>query len=95
MLLVIGSGLMAGTACRNQVCAPLTAGCNAPIISATNNTRPLYYTCPMHPSVKVAQPGACPICGMNLVAAYREVQTGSSAPCAAACCALPASTNHP
>ena len=27
----------------------------------------LYYTCPMHPSVKADKPGACPICGMNLV----------------------------
>lgn len=26
-----------------------------------------YYTCPMHPSVKQAGPGQCPICGMNLV----------------------------
>ncbi|MBI2380517.1 MAG: efflux RND transporter periplasmic adaptor subunit [Gammaproteobacteria bacterium] len=27
-----------------------------------------HYTCPMHPSVKSAQPGQCPICGMDLVA---------------------------
>ena len=26
-----------------------------------------YYTCPMHPSVKSDKPGACPVCGMNLV----------------------------
>ena len=25
-----------------------------------------YYTCPMHPSVKAPEPGACPICGMDL-----------------------------
>ncbi len=25
-----------------------------------------YYTCPMHPSVKAQEPGACPICGMDL-----------------------------
>jgi Cu(I)/Ag(I) efflux system membrane fusion protein len=25
------------------------------------------FTCPMHPSVKAAGPGKCPICGMNLV----------------------------
>ena len=27
-----------------------------------------HYTCPMHPSVKAAEPGACPVCGMDLVA---------------------------
>jgi len=30
----------------------------------------LYYTCPMHPSVKSEKPGGCPICGMNLVPVY-------------------------
>jgi Cu(I)/Ag(I) efflux system membrane fusion protein len=30
----------------------------------------LYYTCPMHPSVKSDKPGGCPICGMNLVPVY-------------------------
>jgi len=30
----------------------------------------LYYTCPMHPSVKANQPGACPICGMHLGPVY-------------------------
>ncbi len=27
-----------------------------------------FWTCPMHPSVRSADPGACPICGMDLVA---------------------------
>ena len=27
---------------------------------------PLYYTCPMHPSVREPKPGKCPICGMTL-----------------------------
>lgn len=36
-----------------------------------------HYTCPMHPSVKQAEPGACPICGMDLVPVTREeVETG-------------------
>lgn len=26
-----------------------------------------YHTCPMHPSVRSADPGACPICGMDLI----------------------------
>ena len=27
----------------------------------------VYYTCPMHPDVNKEEPGACPICGMDLV----------------------------
>jgi len=26
-----------------------------------------YYTCPMHPEIRLPQPGDCPICGMSLV----------------------------
>ena len=33
-----------------------------------------HYTCSMHPSVKQAGPGKCPICGMNLVPVSREQQ---------------------
>jgi hypothetical protein len=90
---------MAGTACHHQVCAPMTAGCNMPMPaltgSATHLSKPIYYTCPMHPSVKVAQAGNCPICNMSLVPAYTETEAGSMAPCGAACCAMPGSTNHP
>lgn len=56
---------------------------------SSSSKRPIYYTCPMHPSVKVAQPGACPLCGMNLVPAFAETDSGSAAPCGAACCAAP------
>ena len=56
---------------------------------------PIYYTCPMHPSVKVAQPGNCPICGMKLVPAYAETDSGSAAPCGAACCVAPGVTKAP
>lgn len=36
-----------------------------------------HYTCPMHPSVKRAGPGQCPICNMDLVpVTKREVETG-------------------
>jgi Cu(I)/Ag(I) efflux system membrane fusion protein len=29
-----------------------------------------YYTCPMHPSVKLDKPGSCPVCGMELQPVY-------------------------
>ncbi len=35
----------------------------------------LYWTCPMHPSVKMDKPGKCPICGMPLVPVH-EKETG-------------------
>ncbi len=38
----------------------------------------LYYTCPMHPSVKADKPGSCPICGMTLEAVYAS--TNATAP---------------
>lgn len=37
-----------------------------------------YHTCSMHPSVKSAAPGTCPICGMDLVpVTHEELQSGS------------------
>ena len=37
-----------------------------------------YHTCSMHPSVKSATPGTCPICGMDLVpVTHDELQSGS------------------
>lgn len=33
-----------------------------------------HYTCSMHPSVKQAQPGTCPICNMDLVPVTRDEQ---------------------
>ena len=37
-----------------------------------------YYTCPMHPSVKQASPGQCPICGMDLTPVTKgELETGT------------------
>jgi Cu(I)/Ag(I) efflux system membrane fusion protein len=36
-----------------------------------------HYTCPMHPAVKQAGPGQCPICGMDLTPVTRaEVESG-------------------
>ena len=37
-----------------------------------------YHTCSMHPSVKSATPGTCPICGMDLMpVTHEELQSGS------------------
>jgi rubrerythrin len=33
----------------------------------TQAQQSVVYTCPMHPQVQQAQPGKCPICGMDLV----------------------------
>lgn len=36
-----------------------------------------HYTCPMHPSIHAAAPGACPICGMDLVPVSKaEAESG-------------------
>src|SRR5271169_4702373 len=48
----------------------------------------LYYSCPMHPSVKSAKPGNCPECGMTLQPVYGAA-TGTNAP------PTTASTNAP
>gem|GEM_PF-2502164 len=54
-----------------------------PLQSTTASDRKvLYYTCPMHPSVKAEKPGACPICGMNLVPVY-DAKGGTNTPPAA------------
>jgi hypothetical protein len=47
--------------------------------AATSSRKVLYYTCPMHPSVKADKPGACPICGMHLVPVYVKT-TGTNSP---------------
>ena len=80
VLLAIAAAVIGGVACRHL---------------SSESKKTMYYTCPMHPSVKVAQPGACPLCGMNLVPAFAETDSGSAAPCGAACCAAPGATNKP
>jgi len=59
--------------------------------NASASRKVLYYTCPMHPSVKAEKPGACPICGMNLVPVY-DTQGGTNNPPAAVNTNKPAST---
>jgi YHS domain-containing protein len=43
----------------------------------------LYYTCPMHPSVKADKPGDCPICGMSLEPVYGHDVATNDAPSSA------------
>ena len=40
----------------------------------------LYYTCPMHPSVRAEKPGDCPVCGMHLVPVYAPADGTNAAP---------------
>lgn len=50
------------------------SGCDSPEQSdgEMNGNNISHYTCTMHPSVKQAEPGKCPICGMTLVPVYKE-----------------------
>jgi hypothetical protein len=54
----------------------------------SSGPKTLYYTCPMHPSVKSDKPGNCQICGMTLQPVYDKT-AGTNAPPAAV------STNAP
>jgi membrane fusion protein, copper/silver efflux system len=40
----------------------------------------LYYTCPMHPSVRADKPGDCPICGMHLAPVYAPDNSTNAVP---------------
>ena len=65
---------------------PAVAGDNA-----TTSRKVLYYTCPMHPSVKAEKPGACPICGMTLQPVYAKTM-GTNSPPAVVSTNTPAAT---
>lgn len=43
-----------------------------------------YWTCTMHPSVRAAEPGKCPICAMDLVPVREQTETPKQAATAAA-----------
>ena len=61
LLIIAAAGLVTG-------CATC---CQAPDKSAAAaSQKAAYYTCPMHPAVKSDLPGACHICGMDLVPVY-------------------------
>lgn len=48
------------------------------LVTATPAGDVAYHTCSMHPSVKSATPGTCPICGMDLVpVTHEEINSGS------------------
>ncbi|MFZ0827236.1 MAG: heavy metal-binding domain-containing protein [Verrucomicrobiia bacterium] len=51
--------------------------------TAAGSHKILYYTCPMHPSVKADKPGNCSICGMALRPVYGD-NGGTNTPPAAA-----------
>lgn len=60
--------------------------CNLPhrLLAQTNapsaDRKILYYTCPMHPSVKSDKPGNCPYCGMSLEPVYGDSNATTNAP---------------
>ena len=47
--------------------------------SAVTAPKLLYYTCPMHTSVRADKPGTCSICGMTLQPVY-EKPAGTNVP---------------
>ena len=51
--------------------------------TASAGRKILYYTCPMHPSIKADKPGDCPLCGMALQPVY-EPAKGTNTPPAVA-----------
>ncbi len=49
--------------------------------SATTETvEPDFWTCAMHPQIQLPTPGACPICGMDLVPSYSDGGNAEDAP---------------
>jgi len=50
--------------------------------TAASGRKILYYTCPMHPSVRVDKPGNCPICGMKLQPVYESTKDTYAPPAA-------------
>lgn len=49
-------------------------------VSADSRTATEYWTCSMHPEIRQPEPGNCPICGMQLIAAKSATPTPAKAP---------------
>jgi YHS domain-containing protein len=69
---------------------PVSAQSNAP----AGGDKILYYTCPMHPSVKTDWPGRCPECGMALVPVYAGDVATNKPPATATNNPSSRATNH-
>ncbi len=77
--LVLAAVAMVPAACGEQTAStPAAAHQHAAGSTPDDPDAISHYTCPMHPSVRAAEPGRCPICGMELVAVKRdEAQSGA------------------
>ncbi len=54
-----------------------------------NGSKILYYSCPMHPSIKADKPGNCPECGMKLQPVYADATGTNAAPSkSSGCCSF-------
>ncbi len=64
----LSSGYM-GTMMATGMACPMMQHTSGPSL---NEKEISYWTCSMHPSVHVDQPGDCPICGMKLIPVYKS-----------------------
>jgi len=62
----IDSAMMGGSTMMHDSTMNMTGSAGKGMMTDTMSMTQ-YYTCPMHPQIHEAQPGKCPICGMNLV----------------------------
>ncbi|MFQ5511545.1 MAG: efflux RND transporter periplasmic adaptor subunit [Candidatus Krumholzibacteriia bacterium] len=74
IIVVVAAILFVIPGARHQILGLLSS-------ESTGGEASVYYTCPMHPDIRLPQPGECPICGMTLVEkeAGDEEQTGTVA----------------
>ncbi len=78
----VHAGPSTGAACHHDHGAhhgahvhPAAAGTPSPAITGGDSVE---YTCPMHPQVRQAGPGTCPICGMALEPVLASAGTGDN-----------------